>query len=85
MVAEVLKSVVENENSTPEERIEAMRGLNDVIEHNERIDKRNKDFLIKIIRNGAIGLGSVAVLVLGAIGLNSRGSLPDFSDRLEDE
>ncbi len=85
MVASVLQSVVENENSTAEERIEAMKGLNEVLEHNERIDKRNKEFFIKLIRNGAIGLGSVALVVLGAIGLNARGSLPDFSDRLEED
>ena len=85
MVADVLKTVVENENSTPEERIEAMKGLNDVIEHNERIDKRNKEFLIKVLRSGAMALGFVALGVLGAIGLNARGSLPDLSDELDED
>lgn len=85
MVADVLKTVVENENSTPEERIEAMKGLNDVIEHNERIDKRNKEFLIKVLRSGEMVLGLVALGVLGAIGLNGRGSLPDLSDELDED
>ena len=82
---EVLKSVVVNEQSTPDERIEAMRGLNTVIEHNEKIDKRNKEFLLKVLGRGLIGVCGVAMMVLGAMGLNSRGSIPDFSDRLDEK
>lgn len=77
MVAGILQDVLENKDSTPEERIEAMRGLDNVLAHNERIDKRNKKFLGKLFGMGLAGLAGIAAVVFGAIGLSSKGSLPE--------
>lgn len=85
MVATILQGVLDNESSTPEERIEAMRGLDNVLAYNERIDKRNKKFLGKVFGT-VLAFGTViATIVFGAIGLSSKGSLPDHDDEDHDD
>ena len=84
-VADILDNVLKNENSTPEERIEAIKGLENVLKCNEHIDKRNKNFLLRLFGMGAAALLTLLAAVFGVIGLSTKSSLSELDDDENDK
>lgn len=78
-----LSDLVGREDTTPEERSEMADRMIDLAKLLNEIDKRNKDFILKVLGIGSVTLLGLVAMAATALGVNVK-ALESAADGAED-